>query len=197
MIEYRIKLPSILIENYSKLLKETLESENPSVVSLLESGMSDRANLSDNKTNKIPTNVFKTVKNYNISELNIETKIVSFFKFPYAKIKIKDSTISSICLIKENDNIFSLPQTILEKRIVIPLDFKNPEIWNFRNSIVENILGIPEPSPIPEQGSEIFVYILSPQFIFSKMEKMDISEIIKSYIILLHRKMILKNKLLV
>jgi hypothetical protein len=171
-------------------LKETLSSENPSIVSLLESGMSDRANLSE-KTNKIPTNVFKTVKNYNIQELNIQTKIVSFFKFPYAKIKIKDSVISSICVKKENDNIFFLPQTILEKRIVIPIDFNNSEIWNFRNSIVENILGIPETSPVPEKEPEIFVYILSPEIIFSTI---DIFEIIKGYIILLHRKMILKNQ---
>jgi hypothetical protein len=190
MIEYRIKLPFISFENYSKLLKETLSSENPSIVSLLESGMSDRANLSE-KTNKIPTNVFKTVKNYNIQELNIQTKIVSFFKFPYAKIKIKDSVISSICVKKENDNIFFLPQTILEKRIVIPIDFNNSEIWNFRNSIVENILGIPETSPVPEKEPEIFVYILSPEIIFSTI---DIFEIIKGYIILLHRKMILKNQ---
>jgi len=196
VIEFRIQVPLIELNNYSMLLQKALLIENPLVVNTVESGMSDYAKLPSNQNRNKKSNIFRTVKLYTLPQISSEKiKLISFFKFPYTKhiIKIGSCTITSIATnVNNNENIFFLPSMLLNKRTIVPINLTDLNTWNFTNVVAETILGTPSFEEVPTQLPKTFVYVLLfiPSEINTLLNTIDFISIVKGFVVLLHRKMI-------
>jgi len=192
VIEYQIKIPIVSFNKYNVLLRSVLLSENPTVVDLLELGMSDHARLSNRRTTTKTSSIFRTVKLYNIPS-KPEIKTVSFFDFPYYNTTVSNQvsgdkfTLYMACdTQEEKPNRFLLPPSLLEQRTKVVLDLTEASVWNTTNSVTNTILGTSIPTPPPTTPLITFVYCL----VVTPSLEAETEEIIASYLAMLHRRMI-------
>lgn len=199
VLEYRLKLPFISMDKYKKILKDTLEKENPLVVTVLKAGLNDYATSQSRQRRDAKT--FCTIKEYKISESEPPVKISSFFLFPNTRHQIGPYiSITSHCDLEGNKtNVFYLPEQMLTSRSVISLDLTHDSTWNIKNATIENILGINTPSSPPTQPPQMYVYILvllpsTSERNETTNELVEIpTDFFEAYIILLHKKMIVES----
>lgn len=191
VIEYQVKVPVVSFNNYDALLRSVLFSENPAVVNLLDSGMSDYARL-PNSRNKNRRSIFRTVKLYNLVS-EPEIKVVSFYNHPYYNTTVSNKvsgdqfTLYMACdTQEEKPNRFLLPLSLLDKRTKIVLDLTDPTVWNTTNTVSETILGTQTPTSPPPPPAVTFVYglIVTPSL------ESQVEETVAAYLVLLHRRMI-------
>lgn len=198
-LEYRVKVPILSLENYGSLLQDALKTENTNIVTILQSGESDYANL-PNKNHKLHSGIQRTSKEYKLPATSNVISVKTFIKNLTSRSNINSniSVISQCSNIDNIDNIFALPASVVSSRTVVELDLTDANIWNFTSPIVSPIISLPSILPIPVKKPNVFVYILftmSPSSIFSK-SKSTITEsvldpdLFKAYIVLLHKKMI-------
>jgi hypothetical protein len=195
IIEYRVKVPDVPMNGYSSLLTSALASENTNIVTILQSGESDYANLPGRNNNKLHSGIHRINKNYKIPIANIDINVKSFIKNDTKGLTSKSHINSNIavtsrCSNLDNiENIFSLPLSLLPSRTVVPLDLTNPDVWNFVSPVVTPIISLPSPLPVPTTTPDVFVYIM---FIISSSNTEQVLDttLFKAYIILLHKKIV-------
>lgn len=192
LIEYRVKVPVVSMEDYESLLISALASENPDVVTISQSGESDYANLPSRNNTKLHSGIQRTNKKYNIPIISsIPINVTSFTKNTTSKNSINSNiSVTSKCSSIDNiDNIFSLPPSFVSNRTVVQLDLTNPEIWDFTLPVITPIISLPSVLPVPIKTPVVFVYILFIIYPSTTEPYLDQS-FLKAYIILLHKKII-------
>jgi hypothetical protein len=198
LLEYRVKVPVVLMKNYSSLLADVLKSENVNIVKIFQSGESDYANL-PGRNNNLHSGIQRTSKEYNLPVISsTPISVTSFVKNLTSRSNINSNiSVTSKCSnIDSIDNIFSLPISVISSRTVIPLDLTDPDIWNFELPAITPIITLPTLLPVPTKTPFVFVYILFtiyPPTVFGGSATtgpiLD-PNLFKAYIILLHKKMI-------
>jgi hypothetical protein len=188
VIEYQVKVPVVSFGDYSALLREVLSSENPAVVSVLESGASDVARLPN--TRSTPTSVFRTVKSYTVPS-EPACKVKTCFKHPHYNTTVTVGgalfTLYVVCdTQEEKPNRFLLPSALLQQRVQVELDITDPAVWNTTHPVAEACLGAQPYSLPPPVLPTLFVYALVVA------ESLDplIENVLPAYLILLHRRMV-------
>lgn len=196
-LEYRVKVPILSLKNYGSLLEAALKTENTNIVTVLQSGESDYANLPNNRYNKLPSGIHRTKKEYKLPATSSVISVITFIKNLTSKSNINPniSVISQCSNIDNIDNIFALPAAVVSSRTVVELDLTDPDIWNFTSPIVNPIISLPSILPTPVEKPSVFVYILftiypSSTFNSTPIEPVLDLDLFKAYIILLHKKMI-------
>lgn len=198
-LEYRVKVPILSLKNYGSLLEDALKTENTNIVTILQSGESDYANLPNKNNNRLHSGIQRTSKEYNLPATSSTPanviSVITFIKNLTSKSNINPniSVISQCSNIDDIDNIFALPASVVSSRTVVELDLNDPNIWNFTSPIVNPIISLPSVLPIPVKKPSVFVYILFtiyPSSIFTITESVLDLDLFKAYIVLLHKKMI-------
>jgi hypothetical protein len=196
-VEYRVKVPVLSLKNYGSLLEDALKTENTNIVTILQSGESDYANLPNKNKNKLHSGIQRTNKEYKLPATSNVINVITFIKNLTSKSNINPniSVISQCSNIDNIDNIFVLPAPVVASRTVVELDLTDPNIWNFTSSIVNPIIPLPSFLPTPDKKPNMFVYILftiypSSTFNSTPIEPVLDLDLFKAYIILLHKKMI-------
>ena len=195
-VEYRVKVPILSLKNYGSLLEDALKTENTNIVTILQSGESDYANL-PNKNNRLHSGIQRTSKEYKLPATSNIINVITFIKNLTSKSNINPNiSVTSQCSNTDNiDNIFLLPASVISSRTVVQLDLTDPNIWNFTSPIVNPIIQLPSVLPTPDKKPNMFVYILftiypSSTFNSTPIEPVLDLDLFKAYIILLHKKMI-------
>lgn len=192
LLEYRVKVPLVGFADYDALLSSALDSENKNIVTILQSGESDYANLPSRNNDKLHSGIKRTNKKYNIPLISsTPINVTSSVKNLTSRNSINSNiSVTSKCSNIDNvDNIFCLPIQFLSSRTVVDLDLTNPEVWNFTLPSITPIIPLSSELVIPTQAPVVFVYIL---FIIypSTTELVLDASFLKAYIILLHKKII-------
>ena len=194
LIEYRVKVPVVSMKDYNSLLTSALSSENANIVTILQSGESDYANLPNRNTSKLHSGIKRIKKKYNLpgpSQSNTVIDVTSYIKNITSRNNINSNiSVTSTCSNIDNTaNIFSLPISLMSSRTVVELDLTNPDVWNFTSPSVTPIISLPSVLPVPTTTPVVFVYILFT--IYSSTTEPLLDPILfKAYIILLHKKII-------
>lgn len=192
ILEYRVKIPTVSINDYNFLLMSAVASENTNIVTILQSGESDYANLPSRNSNKLHSGIQRTVKEYKLPTLfSKPINVKSFITKDTSKHNINSNiSVTSKCSNIDNiDNIFSLPESFVSSRVVEQLDLANPDVWNFTSPIINPIISLPSGLPVPSETPSLYVYIL---FMIHTpiIEEIINPNLFKAYIILLHKKII-------
>lgn len=204
ILEYRVKVPALSLKNYSSLLEAALKTENANIVTILQSGESDYANLPSRNNNRLHSGIQRTNKEYNLPvtppAVSNVVGVTTFIKNLTSKSSVNSNiSVTSQCSNTDNiDNIFSLPASIISSRTVVQLDLTDPDVWNFTSPIVNPIISLPSVLPIPVGKPMVFVYILFiiyPSTTTGGSESTITTSILdsnlfKAYIVLLHKKML-------
>jgi|LauGreDrversion4_2_1035121.scaffolds.fasta_scaffold00715_26 hypothetical protein len=192
LLEYRVKVPLVGFADYDALLSSALDSENTNIVTILQSGESDYANLPSRNNDKLHSGIKRTNKKYNIPLISsTPINVTSSFKNLTSRNSINSNiSVTSKCSSIDNvDNIFCLPIQFLSSRTVVDLDLTNPEVWNFTLPSITSIISLPSELVIPTVAPVVFVYILFTIYPSTTEPVLDPS-FLKAYIILLHKKII-------
>lgn len=192
LLEYRVKVPLVGFADYDALLSSALDSENKNIVTILQSGESDYANLPSRNNDKLHSGIKRTNKKYNIPLISsTPINVTSAVKNLTSRNSINSNiSVTSKCSNIDNvDNIFCLPIQFLSSRTVVDLDLTNPEVWNFTLPSITPIIPLSSELIIPTQAPVVFVYILFTIYPSTTELVLDAS-FLKAYIILLHKKII-------
>lgn len=194
LLEYIVKVPGVPMVDYNSLLTSALASENSDIVTILQSGESDYANLPSRNNNKLHSGIQRTNKEYKIPVIDAikvsPVRVTSFIKNLTSRNTINsDISVTSNCSNIDNVyNMFSLPPSLLSSRTVVELDLTDPAVWNFESPIVTPVISLPFVLPVPTTHPVLFVYILFTSS--SSIEEVLDGTVFKAYIILLHKKII-------
>ncbi|MEX0598733.1 MAG: hypothetical protein WD512_19775, partial [Candidatus Paceibacterota bacterium] len=84
LLEYIVKVPGVPMVDYNSLLTSALASENSDIVTILQSGESDYANLPSRNNNKLHSGIQRTNKEYKIPVIDAikvsPVRVTSFIK---------------------------------------------------------------------------------------------------------------------